>query len=196
MSHNIWFISDTHFSHSNILTFSDAHGNKVRPQFDSVEQMNEIIIDNWNKTVKPGDKVYHLGDVAFGPKQDWPKLFTRLAGRKRLILGNHDHTNIDLYKPWFEKFMSWRQFKDMPIPFICCHYPLHKDSLYGRGGAIHCVHGHIHERQVMANSDHYEWGNIGKGGMPDWHYINVCVEKINYTPIHMDELQKRMKHHG
>jgi len=185
MTKNIWFISDTHLNHANILTFSDAYGEKIRQGFDSVEHMNEIIIDNWNKTVKPGDKVYHLGDVAFGPKQDWPKLFSRLQGRLRLIYGNHDHTNPDLYRPYFEKFMSWRQFKDMPIPFICCHYVLHEDALFGRDTVFN-VHGHIHDRVVMRPNSQ----------QPDVRYFNVCVEKINYTPIHMDELQTRMKNHG
>ena len=66
---DIWLISDTHFGHENILSF--RHGGPDGPLirgnlFSSVEEMDECMIDQWNKYVKPGDKVYHLGDVFFG----------------------------------------------------------------------------------------------------------------------------------
>ena len=80
MAGDIWVISDTHFNHSNILTFSDKVGNPVRA-FSSVEEMNEIMIDRWNSVVKPGDKVYHLGDVLFGDKEAFSRLWPRLNGR-------------------------------------------------------------------------------------------------------------------
>ena len=54
----IYFISDTHFYHHRILEYTN------RP-FDRIEDMNETIIENWNKVVTPKDTVYHLGDVGF-----------------------------------------------------------------------------------------------------------------------------------
>ena len=87
---DIWLISDTHFGHENILGF--RHGGRDGPlirgsRFSSVEEMDEAMIENWNKTVKPGDKIYHLGDVFFGPKDEFIKKWKRLNGQKRLILG-------------------------------------------------------------------------------------------------------------
>lgn len=200
---DIWFISDTHFNHANILTFRHGeNGPLIRPGFENVEHMNETMIENWNKVVKAGDKVYHLGDVALGNIRDFHRIVSRLNGQLRLSIGNHDMFDMDDYlrfrkteteaQTWeytrpngsvkiFERVMSWRQFRNMPIPFIACHYPLHEDATYGRGGIVFQVHGHIHERVVM------------KGNQPDPRYINVCVEKRNYTPIHIDELQEIMK---
>ena len=54
----IWFISDTHFGHNNIIEY-------CRPHFASIDEMESAIIENWNKAVKPGDLVYHLGDFAW-----------------------------------------------------------------------------------------------------------------------------------
>lgn len=58
----IYVISDTHFGQESSLKWLDDEGNKVRP-FDTVEEMNNTMITNWNNTVKPQDHVYHLGDV-------------------------------------------------------------------------------------------------------------------------------------
>ena len=61
---NVWVISDTHFGHKNILSFKDKDtGDAIRGKvFSSIDEMDETLIDNWNRVVKPGDKIYHLGD--------------------------------------------------------------------------------------------------------------------------------------
>ena len=59
---NTWIISDTHFNHAAILTFKDYAGKPPRV-FDSVDQMNEAMFDNWNEVIKPNDTVYHLSHI-------------------------------------------------------------------------------------------------------------------------------------
>lgn len=83
----IWFTSDTHFCHANILRFSG------RP-FGSVEEMNEELIRRWNETVPEDGIVFHLGDFCLGGSKDWNDILHRLHGKIYLILGNHDMKNI------------------------------------------------------------------------------------------------------
>ena len=63
MSSNVWFTADTHFNHRRLIEIN-------RPQFGSVEEMNETMIERWNERVKKGDRVYHLGDFALGRPED------------------------------------------------------------------------------------------------------------------------------
>ena len=83
----VFFTSDTHFYHGNIIRFCN------RP-FKDVETMNETIISNWNNTVGQDDIVFHLGDFCLGGSAEWTRILNRLNGRIYLIMGNHDLKNI------------------------------------------------------------------------------------------------------
>lgn len=83
----LFFTSDTHFNHTNILQYCN------RP-FKTVDQMNETIITNWNNVVEPDDVVFHIGDFCLGGAEEWNKILDRLNGRIYLVLGNHDLKNI------------------------------------------------------------------------------------------------------
>lgn len=80
----VFFTSDTHFNHANILNYCS------RP-WSSVDEMNECLIQNWNTVVNPDDIVYHLGDFAMGDRNKIPSILSRLNGRIILVRGNHDH---------------------------------------------------------------------------------------------------------
>lgn len=164
---NIWFISDTHFSHANFLGFIDDNGKRIRP-FSSVEEMDELMVDKWNELVKDGDRVYHLGDVSFG-KSRLPEIMARLKGSKRLILGNHDEIKDFRLLEYFKKVTLWRIFKEHN--FVCTHIPLALDQL--RKVEFN-VHGHIHQQPS-----------------PTPQHINICVEKTGYAPVHLDEILAR-----
>jgi calcineurin-like phosphoesterase family protein len=83
---DIWVVSDTHFHHENILNFVDYAGQKVR-DFDSVDDMDNHMLDRWNSVVKPGDRVYHLGDVFMGQKDKFKSFWPKLNGSKVLLCG-------------------------------------------------------------------------------------------------------------
>ena len=159
-----WFISDTHFQHENILLYSPG-------PFSSVEERDELLIENWNKLVKKGDKVYHLGDVFFGSKQTFPSLWSRLNGSKQLILGNHDDGKYLSSGAFFKKVSLWKVWDGKPLLFT--HVPVHEDCIHERviqAGGVN-VHGHTH-----------------LNGSPKGPYRSVCVELNNYSPVNLEEL--------
>ena len=80
---NSWFIADTHFSHSNIIRYCN------RP-FASTDEHDRILIENWNRCVKPEDDVYFLGDFCFKSRELAERLRKQLRGRIFFIEGNHD----------------------------------------------------------------------------------------------------------
>lgn len=171
---DIWLISDTHFGHKNILKFRDQDGELIRGKlFDDIEQHDEVIIDQWNKYVKPGDKVYHLGDVFMGPKDDFIKKWKRLNGQKRLILGNHDDAKFFAKHELVAKIQMWRMFPEFGL--LLTHVPVHESTLYeGRWKGVQAIniHGHIHQNPS-----------------PSPLHRCVSVEQINYTPIHIEEVR-------
>lgn len=156
---NIFVVSDTHFGHANIIRYCN------RP-FSSVEEMNEKMIDNWNQLVTIHDHVYHLGDVYFGSETS--NFFHRLNGKKRLILGNHDNGKDQKLRNMFQKISMWRMFPEFKV--LLTHVPVHPMSLSEKAPIN--IHGHIHEKDVFGNQ-----------------YRNVSVEKINYTPISLEEIR-------
>lgn len=174
MARDIWVISDTHWDHANILNFKDSDGRPTRG-FDDVEEMNEHMIQQWNSVVKPGDKVYHLGDVVFGDrKQEWMDTnMPRLNGQKRLIVGNHDNIKFHAAGGWWSKIDLWRMWPEFGLLFT--HVPVHNSTLgEGRfdGKTMVNVHGHIHTNPS-----------------PSEYHKCVCVEQVNYTPANIEELR-------
>jgi calcineurin-like phosphoesterase family protein len=128
---DIWIVSDTHFNHKNILNFQSREtGKLIRPGFHTLEDMNEHIIDRWNSVVKKGDLVYHLGDVFFGPQENYLPIHKRLRGSKRLILGNHDNVRFFAQYELFGKIQIWEPLQKYGI--LLSHIPLEQNQLKER----------------------------------------------------------------
>ncbi len=125
---NKFVISDTHFFHERMLDFLDNDGKRFRGDlFANVNEMNECIADNWIDTVKAKDIVYHLGDVHFGNLEGTRSLITKLPGRKRLIVGNHDNIKQIIKEGWFQKIQLWRMFPELGC--VLTHVPIHQSGL-------------------------------------------------------------------
>lgn len=166
MSKDIWVVSDTHFGHNNIISYCG------RP-FANAEIMDEVLVENWNSVVKDGDIVYHLGDVYFGV--NGRDALSKLKGRKRLILGNHDDGKDQFLHKTFQKINVWRMFPEFGL--LLTHVPVHESSLERYEGGelvskLKNVHGHIHNNDA-----------------PSENHVNVSVEQTSYTPINIDELR-------
>ena len=79
----IYYIADMHFGHTNVIRFDD------RP-FADTEQMDEVLIQNWNERITADDTVYVLGDAFWKNEENSIRIMERLQGHKHLIQGNHD----------------------------------------------------------------------------------------------------------
>lgn len=153
----IYFIADTHFNHENIIKYCD------RP-FNSVQEMNEYIINKWNSVVKEKDIVYHLGDVGFGTTEELKKLISRLNGTKILLRGNHDLKRG--INGWKEVGFSEVYKKKIEIEnLILTHEPIDIEE----EGKIN-VFGHIHNKPL---DERFNKNN----------HICVSCDVVDYTPM-------------
>ncbi len=164
----IYYISDLHFGHANIIKLCG------RP-FQNLEEMNDTLINNWNSKVTNGDKVYIVGDLFFRNQNNPEEILSKLKGKKYLIVGNHDKTwlkKIDTSK-YFESVDNMLIFSNGKNKVILCHYPMM--SFEGD----YLIHGHIHNNK---NADYW---NLLKSMD---NALNASVEINNYTPVTFDEL--------
>ena len=172
MSKNIFATSDTHFSHKNIIKYES------RPFKDQFE-MDEFLIEKWNKKVKHGDDVYHLGDFAFASVTRIEEIIKRLNGRIHLVWGNHDKT-VKQTRSLQEKFIWCRDYyalnNTFKVPVIMFHYPI---QVWDRKhyGSVH-LYGHVHSNK----SDHHPMlMSLGNA-------YNVGVDVNNFEPVSLEEI--------
>ena len=170
----VFLVSDTHFGHAGVCRFLREDGTKLRP-WDSPEEMDEYMVEAWNKKVRPNDKVYHLGDVVINRRA--LKILALLNGDKVLIRGNHDIFRDTEYRHYFREIRAYHVMNGM----ILSHIPIHSDSL-GRFGTN--IHGHLHSNRVM------------KDGVVDSRYHCVCVEQTDFAPILFEDVIKRIEAEG
>ena len=171
-----FFTSDSHFFHRNIITY--CH----RP-FESIEQMNDALITNWNSVVPKNVVVFHLGDFCFGDAKQWNELLDRLHGRIYLCLGNHDIRHLN--RPFMQRFAGVSHEMYIRVdrqPIILNHYPFL--SFGGKEDWGWQLFGHIHTNPFNDNvlsNERIEF-------LTPTQY-DVGVDNNNYAPIPFRRLQ-------
>ena len=191
---NIWFTSDTHFSHENIIKFCK------RP-FANADEMNEEMIKRWNERVKPGDIVYHLGDFAWGGSEVWNSILDRLNGEIHLILGNHDLKNMR--QGYITKFASVSFQKQIYVEnrlVYLNHYPfLCYAGTYRGEQAVWQLFGHVHSRNnedISDLSDEEVKEILGKDAYRLKYLLptqyDVGADNNNYQPISWEEVKEKI----
>jgi calcineurin-like phosphoesterase family protein len=160
-----FFTSDTHFGHRNIIRFA------MRP-FETVEEMDEAMIANWNAVVGKGDRVFHLGDFSFVPADP---ILERLNGEKHLILGNHDYGER-IGTKW-ASVESLRHLRVEGVDLVLCHYAMRVWRGSHRG-AVH-LFGHSH-------------GNL----IGDRQCCDVGVDAWDYEPVPLASVLARLARHS
>ena len=168
----IWFTSDQHYGHENIIKFCN------RP-FQNTEEMKETLIENHNKVVKPGDRVYHLGDIFWRTTSDNEALeiLTRLQGEHYYIRGNHEEV-LKRSKAVRDSFIWIRDTENLSVgnyPKIWLAHYAHRVWNGSHKGAYH-LFGHTHA----------ELPNVGSLS------FDVGVDAQNFSPISLEQVHQKM----
>lgn len=150
----VFFTSDTHFRHALV---AELRG------FASREEHDQAVADAWNEAVRPGDMVWHLGDVGLGNELAVINCATHLNGVKHLVAGNHDACwpgHRDARKRqhrWLDAFESVQAFAKTRIDgrtVLLSHFPYEGDHTENerytqfrlRDEGAWLVHGHTHSK--------------------------------------------------
>src|SRR5574344_1000379 len=166
-----WFTSDTHFGQERTLELS-------RRPFKTVEDMDLELISNWNKSVRPCDTVYHLGD--FGENMDNLALLN--YDKLNFILGNYEKKDLQKYRAELKKYKGITiydndecTYKDKDYEYILRHEPINPDEETKDSAKNTYLFGHIHGKDCYKRNG-----------------LEVGTDAYNYTPINDEEVNWRM----
>ena len=184
---DVWFTSDLHIGHKNIV--KPSFGSR-RP-YETIEDFHEALIENWNKKVKPEDTIYVLGDITFCGYEKTKSVFDRLNGKKILIRGNHDQSYSKLYRIGFDFIVESMQLKMAGKVVNLSHFPYriskfneikckflkrklpryHMSRLVDDGKWL--LHGHTHSKEQIKNK-----------------MIHVGLDAWNFSPVNIETIEK------
>ena len=183
----VWITSDPHYNHKNICRSvtnwrtqdGDVPTYNTR-DFQSIDQMNDALVNNINFKVGQNDTLIMLGDIAFGGFESIGKFLDRLVCKNiHLVLGNHDHhirNNRENIQEFFISVSDYLQVRINDQDFVLSHYPFASWNGLNKG-VIH-LHGHVH----LSNQN--KWGN-GKR-------LDVGVDGNGYFPYKITEIVHMM----
>lgn len=187
MSKKIFYISDLHFGHANVLNYDS------RP-WTNVDEMNKDMIYLWNQRVGKRDTVYILGDFSMTLSiKEAKDIVNQLNGNKHLIRGNHDIRKAE-FEELFESVQDYKEVADTvtidgypentPVRVICSHYfmPFYNKNL--RGAIM--LHGHTHASREAVLEDEIK-AELRKVGHRCEAY-NVGAVYLNYAPRTLEEI--------
>lgn len=175
----IWFTSDTHFGHENIVGESVSKWSGGYRNFSSLQEMDTVLLDNINKYVSEKDTLYHLGDFSFGGRHKIPKYRQQIrCNTIYLCRGNHDK-HIDRHSYCFTGIQDVMRVKEDKHTLFLSHYG-HRVWNGSHRGVIH-LYGHSH-------------GNLPPFGKS----MDVGIDAIynmygEYRPISLEEIIEFME---
>lgn len=184
-----FYIADTHFGHDNIIRFDN------RP-FASTQEMEEVLVENWNKAVKRDDTVNILGDFCWLKEPEWIRILKILSGNKVLIRGNHDLKSVSpQLKKMFQDVKDYKEISDNGRKVIMCHYPiLFYKSSYNPNVYMLCGHVHTTKENELLEKWRDEVRTARNGpadNLGQIYNVGCMMPYINYTPRTLDEILER-----
>lgn len=179
----IYFSSDTHFYHANVIKYSN------RP-FKDVDEMNRGLIKNFNETVGQNDELWILGDFAFAKVDQALSMLNQIQCQNlHYVLGNHDKIMHDpKIKAKFKSMQSYAKVDYNKHRFICFHFPI-LEWESGHHGTIH-LHGHTHGN--LQYPDSLQNKKIFDVGVDLWDYKPVSAEHL----LKLSETKEKITHHN
>mgnify|MGYP000423193718 FL=1 len=191
-----YYIADCHFFHEALNEKMDKRG------FESVQAMNEYMIEKWNQKVRRNDEVVILGDFSWGNAEETNDLLDRLHGKLYMIRGNHDYflQKSDFRAERFVWIKSYAEMQDNQSKVILCHYPVMcyngQYRLDRKGNPrTYMLYGHVHDTMDQRLLEQFQ--EITKRTTvqsPDGEERPIPSSMINcfcmysdYTPLTLDE---------
>lgn len=192
-----YFIADQHFFHNNLIMRMDKR------EFGDVDQMNQVMIYQWNSRIKRNDDVYILGDFSFGTAQQTEEVLRQLKGKKYLIEGNHDKRYLndnEFNRSLFQWIRPYAEIRDNKRMVIMCHYPImcyNGQYRFNADGVpfVFMMYGHTHNtfdetivRNFQLNTMSLKSKALGREerNIP-CNMINCFCMFSNYVPLTLDE---------
>ena len=191
-----YYIADPHFFHGALNTKMDRRG------FESVEAMNEHMLQQWNRKVRKNDEVVILGDLSWGKAEETKELLEQLNGRLYLIQGNHDRflKNKDYNAGRFVWIKPYEELQDNKRKVILCHYPIMcyngQYRVDEKGNPkVYMLYGHVHDTQDQRLLERFqaitrETASVspdGKARQIPCNMINCFCMYSDYVPLTLDE---------
>lgn len=186
----IFFTSDSHFMHEHIIKFCK------RP-FNDVNEMNHILLENWNNKVPQDGLVFHLGDFAWGGYKEYKNIREQLNGKIIFIKGNHDHKNgcqtQEQYNSLFE-YTTQQMYIEIEgrkiylnhVPFLC-YGGTYRDA----NNLVYQLFGHIHTSNIMERNNGKDFERCTSMLFPTQY--DVGVDFNNFTPISWNEVNEKIQ---
>ena len=166
----IWFTSDWHLEHKNIMKYS-------RRPFNSVNDMNWTIINNFNSKIDENDVVYFLGDFCFN-KYKTEEFLNAITGKIHFIMGNHDRGVKHLFRRYGETVSDITVLRHNDVSITLCHYPM-----------VTFSRSHFNSWQLYGHH-HRDTSQQIKGKR-----MNVGVDVHNFEPISIKKVARYMEKH-
>lgn len=173
-----------------------------RRGFASVEEMNEYMIEKWNKKVRKNDDVVIIGDLSWGNVQETNTLLQRLKGKLYLVCGNHDRfvNNKEMNPDRFKWIKHYAELSDNRRKVVLCHYPImcyngqYRVDEKGEP-KTYMLYGHVHDTQDERLIEQFQeitrkmmvTDAQGNERSIPCNMINCFCKFSDYEPLTLDE---------
>lgn len=157
---SVYFISDLHLGHKNILNFCPNR------KGETVDEHDQFIVDQIKSVMTKKDVLYVLGDVAFEVEK--LKLLEQVKGKKILVRGNHDTFDLEVYTKYFGDVLGLAKYKE----FWLSHAPIHPEELRYKKN----IHGHVHIHTIPDN----RYINVCIDVLPNQLPVSLEAIRANY----------------